>query len=274
MAYLLLLQLGKIITGDKTSMSYGLYAAVSGSLVQEKRMEFLSNNLANVSTAGFKEDRPTFSQFCPGVYNPTVLTDTNTQKSMMLAGKMGMSYLTFSGVKSDFSMGNMRHTGNSLDVAISGPGFFVVNTPGGELCTRMGGFSLNDKSELVTHEGYLLKGKGKSIKIEGTEVTVDRKGTITVDGVQVDSLKIVDFKDYSALRKVGDNLFENSEKGNEKEAEEYEIKQKTLELSNINIVKEMVKMIDVLRLYESYQKVIQSIDETTSRATRDVGMVA
>ena len=253
-------------------MSYGLYAAVSGSMVQEKRMEILSNNLANVNTSGFKEDRPIFREFYNKVQNTIMLTDTASQGSSMLAQKMNMGYLTFSGVKTDFSAGDMKYTGNPLDVAINGPGFFVVDTPRGELYTRMGNFSLNDKGELVTHEGYTLKGKGKSIKIEGTEITIDRKGAVTVDKVEVDTLKLVDFEDYTALRKVGDNLFEDSG-GNVRKAEECEIKHRTLEFSNINIVKEMVKMIDVLRLYESYQKVIQSLDETTSRATREVGAV-
>jgi len=255
-------------------MSYGLYAAVSGSIVQEKRMDILSNNLANVSTAGFKEDRPIFRELYSKMNYSIVLADTSSQKNFMLAQKMNLSYLTFSGVKTDFSTGEMKHTGNPLDVAISGPGFFVVNTPHGEFYTRMGSFSLNDKGELVTDGGCPLKGKGESIRIKGTEITIDREGAVTVDGAQVDTLKVVDFKDYSALRKVGDNLFENIERGNERKAEECEITQKVLELSNINIVKEMVKMIDVLRLYESYQKVIQSLDETTSRATRDVGVVA
>ena len=254
-------------------MSYGLYAAVSGSMVQEKRMEILSNNLANVNTSGFKEDRPIFREFYNKVNNTIMLIDTASQGNSMLAQKMDMGYLTFSGVKTDFSAGDMKYTGNPLDVAISGPGFFAVNTPRGELYTRMGNFSLNDRGELVTHEGYTLKGKGESIKIEGTEITIDRKGAVTVDGVNIDTLKLVDFEDCTALRKVGDNLFENREGGNEKKADECEIKHQTLELSNINIVKEMVKMIDVLRLYESYQKVIQSLDETTSRATREVGVV-
>ena len=253
-------------------MSYGLYAAVSGSMVQEKRMEILSNNLANVNTSGFKEDRPIFREFYNKVQNTIMLTDTASQGSSMLAQKMNMGYLTFSGVKTDFSAGDMKYTGNPLDIAINGPGFFVVDTPRGELYTRMGNFSLNDKGELITHGGYTLKGKGKSIKIEGTEITIDRKGAVTVDKVEVDTLKLVDFEDYTALRKVGDNLFEDSG-GNVRKAEECEIKHRTLELSNINIVKEMVKMIDVLRLYESYQKVIQSLDETTSRATREVGAV-
>ncbi len=120
-----------------------------------------------------------------------------------------------------------------------------------------------------------MRGKGKHIKIEGTEVTIAKDGSITVDGERIDTLKAVDFKDYSSLRKVGDDLFENmGGKQNEQKAEGVEIEQHYLEHSNINIVKEMLKMIDVLRIYESYQKVIKSMDETDSRATRDVGQVA
>jgi len=196
-------------------MSYGLYAAVSGSIVQEKRMEILSNNLANVSTAGFKEDRPIFKQFYPKLHISTVLPDAASQRNFMITQKMNMSYLTFSGIKTDFSTGQMKYSGNPLDIAISGPGFFVVDTPNGEFYTRMGNLSLNNKSELVTQQGYPLKGRGGSIKIMGSEINIDREGNITVDGVQIDTLKIVDFKDYSALRKVGDNLFKNIKKGNE-----------------------------------------------------------
>ena len=255
-------------------MGYGLYAAVSGSRVQEKRLEIISNNLANINTSGFKEDRPVFRVF-NRTENFNVLTGPGFQKGFMLSEKMNMSYLTFSGIKTDFSTGKIKHTGNPLDVAISGSGFFVVNTPKGELYTRMGNFSLNDKGELITHGGYPLKGKGKHIKIEGTEVNIDRDGNVKVDGELVGTLRVVDFEDYSALRKVGDNLFENTGgRKNEREAEEFEIGNHYMELSNINAVKEMVKMIDVLRLYESYQKVIRSLDETDSRATRDVATVA
>ena len=256
-------------------MSFGLYTAVCGSRCQEKRMEVLSNNLANVGTAGFKECRPVFRVCNPRIDNATLLSDLNDQKKFMLSQKANISYAVFSGIKTDFSAGEMKVTGNPLDVAIRGSGFFVVNTPGGDLYTRTGSFSLNDKDELVTHEGYPLKGKGKSIKIKGSEISINGDGNINVDGEQIDTLRVVDFKDYSSLRKVGENLFENTGgKKNEQKAEGFEIDQHCLELSNINIVKEMLKMIDVLRIYESYQKVIQSMDETDSRATRDVGAVA
>lgn len=256
-------------------MSYGLYVAVSGYRCQEKSLEILSNNLANVNTSGFKEDRPIFREFYPKMSHSTVMADMASQRGFIMAQKMSMSYPVFSGVKTDFSTGELQVTGNPLDVAIRGRGFFVVNTPKGELYTRTGNFSLNDKSELVTHEGYPLKGKGKSIKIEGMEISISKKGSVAVDGVEADILEVVDFKDYSNLRKVGDNLFENvGGRKNEREAEEYEIDHYTLELSNINIIKEMVKMIDLYRICESYQKVIQSLDEMNSRATGEVGVVA
>jgi flagellar basal-body rod protein FlgF len=256
-------------------MSYGLYAAVCGNRCQERRLEILSNNLANVNNAGFKEDRVIFDGFTPSMSYPIMLADTASQSGYMLAQKMSMSYPTFSGVRTDFSPGEMKVTGNELDFAIRGKGLFVVTTPKGELYTRMGNFSLNDKEELVTNEGYPVKGKGGSIKIKGTEISSNIEGVITVDGVEADTLKVVDFKDYSGLRKVGDNLFENvGGKGNEQEAKECEIDYQCLEFSNINIVKEMVKMIDVHRICESYQKVIQSLDEMDSMATREVGVMA
>jgi len=150
-----------------------------------------------------------------------------------------------------------------------------VTTPEGEFYTRMGNFSLNDKNELVTQGGYPVKGNSKIITIKGTEISFSKNGAITMDGEEADSLKVVDFKDYAGLMKVGDNLFKNpAGKSNEQEAKGFEVKQNHLELSNINIVKEMVKMIDVIRICESYQKVIRSLDEIDAQATREVGSVA
>lgn len=267
-------------------MSFGLYTAVCGSRCQENRLEILSNNLANVGTAGFKEDRPIFRVANPKIENSIVLSDPSAYRKFLLSQKLSIDYPAFSGIKTDFYTGQMKHTGNQMDVAIGGQGFFVVDTPKGELYTRMGNFSLNDKNELVTQDGYPLKGKesdkGKKeedehITITGTEISFDRDGTIIVDGNEIDTLRMVDFKDYSGLWKEGSNCFKNI--GGEKNkiklrTNQYEIDQHFLELSSVNVVKEMLQMIDVLRTYESYQKVIQSLDEIDSRATRDVGTVA
>jgi flagellar basal-body rod protein FlgG len=255
-------------------MSSGLYTAVCGDIMQERRLEILSNNLANVSTSGFKEDKPHFGAIYPAL-DTAALTAQADASMLLLSRKMNMSYPALSGIATDFSAGEMRQTGSELDVAINGSGFFAVNTPGGELYTRTGHFSLNSKKELVTQSGYPLKGKEKNIIIEGKEIAIDRDGTITVDGQQVDSLKVVDFEDYSGLVKVGDNLFQNVQgAANERKADGFEIQHQYLELSNIDMVQEMIKMIDVARICESYQKVIRALDEIDAQATKEVAAVA
>ena len=151
-------------------MSFGLYTAVCGSRCQENRLEILSNNLANVGTAGFKEDRPIFRVSNPRIDNSVVLEDPAAHRKFILSQKLNINYPAFSGIKTDFSTGQMKNTGNQLDVAIRGQGFFVVDTPQGELYTRMGNFSINDRNKLVTQDGYPLKGKEKKGKGErGTE---------------------------------------------------------------------------------------------------------
>lgn len=267
-------------------MSCGLYYAVSGFRCQERELEILSHNLANVNTVGYKDDKPSFKGVHPGITRSMTIETPADVRRFMLNQKMNMSYPGLSHVKVDHSNGQMTRTGNQLDVALVGPGFFAVDTPQGERYTRMGKFSLNEKKELVIHEGgYPVKRKAEEketgtegeehIRIEGTDVSIDRDGGISVDGNQSDSLKVVDFLEYGHLRKVGDNLYENrGGKENEVMAERCEVNQHHTELSNVNIVQKMIKMINVARVCESYQKVIQSLDEIDTRATRDVGAVA
>ena len=263
-------------------MSSGLYYAVSGFRCQERQLEVLSNNLANAGTAGFKEDKPSFKGTYPNMNVVVPMETPEDQRRVMLLRKMNMSYPALSEVQTDFSPGQIKYTGNQLDIALGGKGFFVVDTPRGELYTRVGNFALNEKKELVTLEGYPVKKKQESaskedehIKIEGTEVSVDRDGMITVDGNQGDTLRVMDFEDYSRLQKVGDNLFEHSgDKQNEQKAEGYEVNQHHTETSNVSIVPEMIRLITISRICESYQKAIQSLDELDARATRDVGTVA
>lgn len=266
-------------------MSCGLYYAVSGFRCQERALEILSNNLANVNTTGYKDDKPSFKGVYPAITRTMTLETPDDQRRFMLYRKMNMSYPGLSQIAVDYSDGQLRRTGNQLDVALSGQGFFAVDTPQGELYTRMGTFSLNEKKELVTHEGgYPLKRKAEEqktgeaedehIRIEGSEVSIDRDGGISVDGNQADSLKVVDFAEYAQLSKVGDNLYQNrGGKENEVKPEGCEVTQYHTEISNVNIVQQMIKMINVARLCESYQKVIQSLDEIDTRATRDVGAV-
>jgi flagellar basal-body rod protein FlgG len=244
-------------------------------------MEILSNNLANASTSGFKEDRPSFKGIHPGINNSVTIETPDDQRRFMLTRKMDMSYPVLAEVKVDFSTGEMKYTGNELDVTIRGRGFFVVDTPQGELYTRMGIFALNTNDELCTQEGYTLKRDGKdqegdqAIKIEGAEITIEKDGTISVDGNETDRLRVVDFKEYENLSKVGENLYAyHGDKSDMRTAEGYDVNQYYRELPNVKPVSEMVKIINIARTCESYQKIIQSLDEIDTMATRDVGAVA
>lgn len=270
-------------------MSSGLYYAVSGFRCQERAMEILSNNLANVSTTGFKEDKASFKGVYSGMAFPVIMETPEDQRQLLLTRKMNMGYPGVSDVEVDFSNGQMQYTGNELDVGLQGKGFFAVDTPQGELYTRKGSFALNGKNELVTIDGYRLKGinqkeEEKPIVIQGTEISIDKNGAISffVDnsgnynekGTQVDTLKIVDFKDYAQLRKVGDNYYQHTGSlENELKAEEFELMQSYSEQSNVNVVQEMIRMISIARICESYQKVIHSLDEMDMQATREVGAV-
>jgi flagellar basal-body rod protein FlgG len=231
-------------------MSCGLYYAVSGFRCQERELEILAHNLSNVNTIGYKDDKPSFKGVHPGITRSMTIETPDDQRRFMLNRKLNMSYPGMAEVKVDYSNGQMRRTGNQLDAALNGPGFFVVDTPQGELYTRMGNFTLNAKKELVLNGGgYPLKRKLKEkeqltgkegeeyIKIEGTEINIDQDGEISVDGILNDSLRVVDFAEYAQLRKVGDNLYEHrGSKENELTAEECEVNQHHTELSNVNMV--------------------------------------
>ena len=179
-------------------MSCGLYAAVCGELAQERRIEIVTNNLANANTTGFKGDIPSFKALYPEIDRGVLLTDPAAQRKLILMQKMNMAFPSFATVKTDFSTSEIMHTGNPLDLSIRGNGFFVVNTPQGELYSRMGNFTLNEENELVSMSGYPVQGKGGSIKIMEEKVTIGSDGTVEVygadefEGIEIDTLKVID----------------------------------------------------------------------------------
>lgn len=259
-------------------MSESMYAAVSGALTQQLRLELLSNNLANLNTIGFKEDRTSFKAYLP---KATVPNDPIPEEPPEVEGPTVLDpylsdnlYVRFEGSTINFSPGELRHTGNALDFSLSGSGFFCVDTPDGTQYTRKGNFSLNHDGVLVTSDGRPVIGENGEVRIDGREVAVDAKGTISVDGTVVGTIKIVDFPQPYQLEKIGESLFAltNSEV-TEEAVEGTEVLQGVIELSNVDAVRTMTEMIEVLRTYEAYQKVIQSVSETTSKAINEVGTI-
>jgi flagellar basal-body rod protein FlgG len=253
-------------------MSGDIYIAAAGALASEKRMQLIANNLANVNTVGFKMDRGRYQTI-----KPTDLPGkTAADPADLAATRAHLFWNNFSSY-TDFSNGALKPTDNDFDLAIVGNGFFCVQGPDGEHYTRKGDFTLNADGALVTRNGWPVLGDGGEINVDSQEnpyrharFVVDSKGNVAVDGQLIDKLKIVDFADLNSLKKAGDTLFRAAGAA-AREVEEVRISQGFIETSNVDSVKMMTEMIEVLRGYESYQKIIQNADETYSQAIEKIG---
>lgn len=257
-------------------MVRGLYTAYTGMINQQKRLDTVTNNLANASTTGFKREGLTsksFDQMLTVKLNDLSVPYLNEGIGKMSLGvKIGENY-------TDYSQGSFKETGNTYDLALAGNGFFTIsytdkkgNTS--EKYTRDGEFTMDSEGYLRTLEGDYVQGEGGNIMIpvETSEVSIRDNGDIYADGEYVDSLRIVDFEDYNNIEKFGENLYNVVDGATETESTAA-VKQGYLEMSNINVVKEMVEMITISRAYESNQKLIQTEDDMLDKSVNQIGKV-
>ncbi len=215
---------------------------VRGCRIQEHRLETIANNLANANTTGFKKDILSFDHWLR-VHQ-----------------------------KTNLAQGNMRHTGNAVDIALSGEGFFKVSTPEGIRYTRDGRFYVNAEGQLSTTGGHPVLGESGPISIQGTDISVDDYGKISVDGEEADTVAVVSFPRPELLRKQGESSFiYHGDDGEEPRPQETLVKQGYVEESNVAVTQEMITMIETLRHFESYQKVLQTFDETDAKVINEVG---
>jgi len=226
-------------------MISGISGLVDGTLIQQLRCDTISNNLANLSTKGFKRDVLSFDE--------------------VLTQKMHSA--------PDFSQGPVQHTGNPFDFALDGQGFFKVQTQKGVRYTRDGALGLDKENTLVNRNGDSILGDNGPIRIEGTEVSVGTDGQIQVDGVPVDRISVVDFKDPRLLLKEGASYYVDPGKAEEiPRPERTALHQGYLEESNVDLTEEMIRMVEAFRAFEAMQKGIQSIDEMTGKLINDPGL--
>ena len=250
-------------------MSGAIHDVMNGALVQEMRLNILSNNIANVSTVGFKEDR----LFRTGETSEQQVkaSDENPSAKEEPASLGGLPV----GNYTNYSQGNLAHTGNRLDLSLDGDGFFCVEVQGEIQYTRKGNFTLDSDGVLVTQEGLPVMGKAGNIQLTSQNIVIDEEGNILDDGNPVDTVKVVEIPQTNALQKIGNTRFAVMDpKVEEQRAEETRVLQGFIEQSNVDAINAMAEMIDVLRGYESYQKVIQSLNDTTLKAINDVGRLA
>ncbi|MCE5274006.1 MAG: flagellar basal-body rod protein FlgF [Deltaproteobacteria bacterium] len=245
-------------------MDQGIYTAASGAIAMEDRLAVISNNLANLNTSGFKKDRMSFEQFqklldtstlYPGQYR-TVPIDVITSSHSI-----------------DTSPGPCQKTGNPLDVSLVGDGFFVVNTENGPRYTRAGSFHLSPEGLMETAQGYAVQGEGGDIALDAGDVVIDSKGNINFNGSTVDTLQVVNIPPESLVRE-GNAMFAVKEGVSPEPLESVNVSQGFLEMANVDPVKEMVEMITTQRAYESFQKMIRSVNDAYSYSMRNVGTVA
>jgi flagellar basal-body rod protein FlgF len=245
-------------------MINGMIEATRGSLKEEMRMDIISNNLANSTGIGFKKDRISFQQ---------MLDESSTTTPEPTADGLPADTCLVN-INVDMSEGDAQTTGNKLDLAISGDGFFKINTPDGVRYTRKGNFTQDSIGNLITQDGYPVMGKSGTINISGSNVAIGDLGSITVDGTEIDQLDIVTFKDTKDLIKEDKGLFKNASDSPEVAISgDTSVKQGYVELSNVNVAEEMVNMIHCMRAFESYQKAIKALDELNAKAINQVGVL-
>jgi len=240
-------------------MDRGIYVALSGAIAQERRMDLLADNLANVNTAGFKGQKPVFEEAVPGLGN-------------LLAGTNPRSFTSIDRVVTDMSPGIMENTGRSLDVAIEGDGFFAVKTPTGLRYTRDGSFSVAADGTLTTREGYKVMGEKGPITLTGPDVSISAEGEIEANGIVVDRLRLVSFNNVMNLVREG-NLFTPADDTVKVVPVDPNttVAQGFVESSNINAVRAMTEMIDAMRSYETHAKMVQTMDDMTKKSIEEVG---
>ncbi len=232
----------------------GLYVSANGMRARILQQEITANNVANLNSPGFKRE----------VANLQELYSSLPGKQLPVLGLEA---------KTDFSPGSLQRTGDPLNLAIEGRGFFTVETAQGVRYTRKGDFSLNAEGLLVTQEGDPLLGENGPIVVDGTGVTIDSQGKVFVDGRLVDRLLISDFDLPYPLRREGRGLFSPLGERRAKRVENPRILQGYLEASNVAPAKEMIELISLLRLYEANGKAILLQDQTLSRAVNDLGKI-
>lgn len=242
-------------------MDQGMYTAASGAIAMEERLHMISNNLANINTAGFKKDAVSFQDF---------------QKALDIAGLSAGQYRNISvdvvigRQYIDSTQGGFQDTGNPLDAAIVGEGFFTVSTPEGVRYTRAGTFKVSPEGLLVTPQGYAVQGQGGDIAIGNGRVSIDSNGTVMVDGSAADVLQISSISEEGLIRQ-GNSLYAPRQGYAAQTVETPEVRQGCIERSNVDPMIEMVGLINTQRAYESYQKVIKAFSDTYAYSMRNVG---
>ena len=239
-------------------------SAASGLRSRMDSLEMLANNLANATTGGFKTDREFYSLYSsPEAEDPSAAVTTGTLPVVQKRW-------------TDFSQGLLLPTGNQLDFALQGKGFFVAQSSSGPVYTRNGNFRLAGGGQLVTAEGYPLQlTNGRKLQVDPAQpLVVSTDGTLMQDGQSLGTLQIVNFAEPSALSKLGNNYFQNPDpKIKPGAAPAIEVHQSKLEGSNVSVAESAVRLVGIMRQFEMLQKAISLATDMNRSAVEEVAKV-
>lgn len=257
-------------------MSRALSIAASGMQAQSLNIDVISNNLANVSTTGFKRSRADFQDLLYQNLRPAGAASAS-ENQVPTGIQLGQGTRPVATQKI-FIQGNYQHTANELDIAIEGSGFFQIMQPNGELAySRSGAFKLNSEGKIVTSDGYALEPE-ISIPNNSVSVTIGTDGTVSVllagevNPSEIGTIELARFPNPAGLSSIGRNLYKQTGSSGEVTTGKAgsdgfgTISQGNLEMSNVSVVDEMVNMITAQRAYEINSKAIQAADEMLQMA--------
>jgi flagellar basal body rod protein FlgG len=224
-------------------------------------LSLLANNLANATTSGYKSD----SEFYRLYTSPD--GDSSSEGSTLPDIQRQWT---------DFSQGMLQPTGNPLDVALSGPGFLTVAGPGGDLYTRNGNMHVSPAGDLVTSEGYAVRGTGGAAihLTSGGSVEIASDGTVRQADRTLGQLAVVNFKSTNSLIKVGGTCFQNTDPKNPPvAASDVQVQQGKLESSNVGVPEAAMRLVGVMRQFEMLQKAVSLGVEMDTKSIQEVARV-
>jgi flagellar basal-body rod protein FlgF len=244
-------------------------AAASGLRSRMESLDLLANNLANATTSGFKRDQEFY-----GLYASAESLDPTT-------GGASSTLPVIERQWTDFSQGEIRVTGNPLDLALTGTGFLVVNGPNGPLYTRNGSLQILPSGKLATSEGYTLRDANvttppnSTIQVNsGKTITISTSGLVQQDGQPIGQLETVTFKSTDSLRKMGGASFQNADPKNTPVADStIDVQQGKIEGSNVPVAEAAMRLVGVMRQFEMLQKAIGVSSEMDTKTIQEVARV-
>ncbi len=242
-------------------MDSGYYAACTALVARTQALDTVANNIANTSTVGFRAERNLFS---------SVLANAGSSSTAPLNPVIN-SYGILSGTMADVTQGAMETTGNDLDLAIEGKGYFAVQTSDGTMYTRAGAFQMSSKGQVVTAAGDPVLGdKGPIVIPTGGKISISNDGTISSDGAVIGKVKIVEFPQGTELANIGNSLYSAPPDAKPLAVvKDSTVQQGVLEGSNVNAVSSMIQLVEAQRNAEMAQRALSmfnsEIDKTASQ---------